>query len=68
MKQLCLYDLVEELRHFRSSRGSSMIPDLALKRVMSLALALRSERGAQFREDIFFVYFLGQGCSYLLQI
>ena len=31
MKQLCLCDLVEELRHFRSSRGSSMIPDLALK-------------------------------------
>ena len=59
MKQLCSCDLVEELRHFRSSRGSSTIPNLALKRVMSLALALRSERGAQFREDIFFCVFPG---------
>ena len=45
-----------------------MIPDLALKRVMSLALALRSESGAQFREDIFFCVFPGAVCIYLLQI
>ena len=41
--------LVDEWRHFRSPRGNSMIPDLALKRVMSLVLALRSESGAKYR-------------------
>ena len=38
-----------------------MIPDLTFKRVMIIALALCSESGAQFREDMFFVYFLGLG-------
>ena len=33
----------------RSSRGKSMTPCLALKRVMSLAFALRSARGGQPR-------------------
>ena len=37
----------------RSSRGKSMTPCLALKRVVSLALALRSARGGQPRELMF---------------
>ena len=36
-----------------------MIPDLALKRVISLALALNSESEDQFREDIFLCVFPG---------
>ena len=47
---LRLLFLVALPRGVRSSRGMSMTPCLALNRVVSLALALRSARGGQPRE------------------
>ena len=41
----------------RSSIGISMAPDLALYRVVSLILALRSGRGGQFKKVMFFFVF-----------
>ena len=52
---LTLLDLVALPRGMRSSRGMSMSPDLALNKVASLLLALRSARGGQPR-DVRFLF------------
>ena len=61
MENLCEFVLVTMLvlwfAGIRSSIGISMAPDLALKRVVSLILALRSEREGGFKIDIFFFVF-----------
>ena len=55
--RLCWLCLVTLPTGMRSSRGISMAPALALKNVMSLDLALRSERGCHDRVFMFLAVF-----------